>query len=861
MIEYNSDMAARFALSVLVLTTLAAGADKPDFATRQASIQRESAMRSPERTARKSGTEKVLMLLVEFGGPDTVEFIPDGPNRSTWDPIGKADTSEYTGIPGDCSAIVRKYGITGPTRYTYSGPLHNRIERPRSASDASGGSIWSEDFSADYYSAIASGNGYRYRYKRQDGTDVDQDATGSSVAAYYRDASLGALGVEVEVVGWIQVPHSLYWYGADPCPGRLSGSPSMEDAGAIPGAGGVGSFVADAIEAARRARPELDWAAFDKDKDGLLDHLWIVHAGLGQEQGATLLNRTEYGEGTLWSSSGMLGKPVDVAPGLKVGQVILLPENAGATVLAHEFAHRLGADDLYNIASTGEPSTGVWTLMSDSWLGVPGGTAPQAFDPWHLDLWGWLDPLVISDPAQEYVVKVGQTSRFPGGEGVYRGVRIDLPAGTSALPAKPSQSWYWWGGQRDATDSMMTLARPVKVPTGSPALRFSLAYSIEQGWDFLFVQISDDGGKTWKILTNSSTTCKSAAGWMGGASGLPEDLCAAGAGGFTGKSAGYPALVPQSFDLSAYADKEILVRFRYFTDTAWTEDGPFLDDVAIAAGQQTVFSDGAESGEPTWVLTGDFHRSDGALTYPQSYYLQWRNTGADGGFDSILARPDWAPGPMATGLLVWYSNGRYTSNNIRRSLLDAPGFGPKGRLLVVNARPEPYRSPDMAASGYNNESANLTSRYQLRGAPFSLQPSPPFTVTLSGRTVSFEGQAAAPRFRDGSNYLPGLEFTATGPRRTGGDQWMTRRWNTGVVLPSRTAYGVKGAGYLAGTPILFNCSANTSQGTSNCESAAAPMDGGSGNPADTGGHYGWNVDILEQTASGAKLRIWNELGR
>jgi immune inhibitor A len=853
-------MPVRFWPALLILGGLAAAADKPDLPLRRASLARESSLRAGKRTTKKSGTERVLLLLVEFGGPDTVEFIPTGPNRSTWDPIGKADTSEYTGTPGDCSAIVRKYGITGPTRYTYSGPPHNRIERPRSASDTSGTMIWSEDFSPDYYRALATGGGYRYRYRRQDSSEVDQDAAGNSVAAYYRDASLGALGVEVEVVGWLQVPHSLYWYGADPCPGRLSGSPSMEDQGAIPGSGGIRGLLIDAVEAARKARPDLDWTSFDKDKDGFIDHLWIVHAGLGEEDGATLLGRTEYGEGTLWSSSASVGKPVDVVPGLQATQVILLKENAGAAVLAHEFAHRLGADDLYNLAGSGEPSTGVWTLMSDTWTGVPSGSATQAFDPWHLDFWGWLDPLVITDPAREYAVNIGQTSRFPGGDGVYRGVRIDLPAGTAALPAKPSQSWYWWGGQRDATDSLMTLARPVKVPAGS-TLRFSLAYSIEEGWDFLFVQASDDGGRNWKILTNTATTCKTAAGWMGAASGLPEDLCAAGAGGFTGRGDGFPALSRQSFDLSAYADKEILLRFWYFTDTAWTEDGPFLDDISIGAGLQTAFSDGAESAESNWTFTGDFRRSDGTLTYPQSYYLQWRNTGPDGGFDSTLARPDWTPGPMATGLLVWYSNGRYTSNNIRRSLLDPPAFGPKGRLLVVNARPEPYRDPDLVARGYNNEAANISERSQLRGAPFSLQPSPAFAATLSDRTLSFDGKPAVPRFRDGSGYLPGLEFTSPGPRSTGGDRWMTRRWNTGVVLPSRTPYGVKGAGYRAGTPILFNCSANPAQGTSSCESANASLDGGSGDPADSGGHYGWNVEILEQSATGAKLRIWNELGK
>jgi immune inhibitor A len=408
---------------------------------------------------------------------------------------------------------------------------------------------------------------------------------------------------------------------------------------------------------------------------------------------------------------------------------------------------------------------------------------------------------------------------------------------------------------------MMTLAKPVTLPSGNPALRFSLAYSIEEGWDFLFVQVSDDAGKTWKTLTNGSTTCKTATGWMGGASGLPEDLCGAAAGGFTGTSAGFPALAPQTFDLSSYAGKEVLIRFWYFTDTAWTEDGPFLDNVSIVAGAQPVLSDGAEAVDATWLLTGGFQRSDGTLAYRHSYYLQWRNTGPDGGFDSILARPDWTPGPMATGLLVWYSNERYTSNNIRRSLFDPPSFGPKGRMLLVNARPEPYRDPNMVALGFSNEVANLAARSQMRAAPFSLEASPAFTTMLSGRAVPFEGRPAVPLFRDGLGYFPGLELTAPGPRPTGGDRWMTKRWNTGVVIPSRTPYGPKGAGYRAQTPISFNCAASLAQGTATCESGTAALDGGSGNPADSGGHYGWNVEILDQSPAGARIRIWNELGK
>jgi len=77
-----------------------------------------------------------------------------------------------------------------------------------------------------------------------------------------------------------------------------------------------------------------------------------------------------------------------------------MPKNTGLAVLAHEFAHSIGADDLYAY-EVGNPSTGSWSTMCDDWTGFPIGAVPPAMDPWHLDCWGWLNPEVISDPQKE----------------------------------------------------------------------------------------------------------------------------------------------------------------------------------------------------------------------------------------------------------------------------------------------------------------------------------------------------------------------------------------------------------------------------------------------------------------------------
>ncbi len=166
-------------------------------------------------TAAKTGTDTVLVILVEFAGTDTFTWTK---GVSTWDPLGQANSAEWAGTIGDCANIAADTG-----EFTYSGPLHNQIARPLSAEDRSGDMIWTPDFSADYYRNIIFGKGVTFKYTREDGSVVNQKFSGKSVNNYYRDMSRNVYQITGDVVGWVQVPHSVWWYGADPCPGARSG--------------------------------------------------------------------------------------------------------------------------------------------------------------------------------------------------------------------------------------------------------------------------------------------------------------------------------------------------------------------------------------------------------------------------------------------------------------------------------------------------------------------------------------------------------------------------------------------------------------------------------------------------------------
>jgi immune inhibitor A len=824
-----------------------------------------------------SGTDRVLVILVEFAGTDvftwTAPITPtDFTTGSQWDPLGRADPNEAVVdadgnvVVGDCSKI-----ITQTKTFTYSGPLHNKIPRPLSEADRSGQSIWTEDFNNGWFNAFMFGNGVKFQYTRQDGSVVNEDFTGKSVKQYFQDMSGGQYSITGDVIGWLKLSHSTWWYGADKCPGNRSGMSSGSGAdGGIPGAGGNRSMVRDALNAVNAISNTIagfDWKKYDQNGDGIIDRLWIVHAGYGEEDGADLLNRTDYGEAANWSHSGGVTPPYQVAPGVAAGPYIMMPENGGIGVFAHESAHNLGASDLYAYGN-GDTSTGFWALQADDWTGYPIGFEPPAADPWHLDNWGWLNPKTIVDPNQIYNVTVGQASNFPGGDGVYRGVKIALPNGAAPLPVQPWQgSYYWWGGKADLANGMMTTKNPIAVTGGPTAtLSFDLAYGIETEWDFMWVQASMDGGATWNTLTNTKTSCIHDPGWIGGQYGFPDDLCGAGLGGFTGYNAAFPAPEAQEFDLTSYLGQSILLRFWYMTDWGTTYEGPFVDNVKVVAGPTTLFADDAEGGDAKWTYAAPWQRSSGRQTFTHNFYLQWRNVSKTGGYDESLGDARWRFGPANTGLLVWYNNNFYNDNEIFNYLTDFPGYGPKGKMLVVDSHPEPYRYPDLVAQGYDNEAANLTSRGQMRDAPYSLNASVPFTYTdpygwanvPTPKPYGYPGRPAVSVFHDAFGYYPGAEFVPGGPVGQTSARWMTKQWDASTVVPAKQSYGVKAPGYNGTDRFRFGCSTNAA-GQVLCYSYPSGLGyaGGTGNPAEVGGDYGWRVQILSQTAMTATLQIWN----
>ena len=125
------------------------------------------------------------------------------------------------------------------------------------------------------------------------------------------------------------------------------------------------------------------------------------------------------------------------------------------------------------------------------------------------------------------------------------------PVENVLIPAEVDQVGCWWSNSGDSINS--TLSRKVDL-TGinSATLRYQLWYEVEEDWDYGYVQVSLNLGKSWKILETPETS--------------PRNPIGNGFGsGYTGESRGW---VNQTVDLTPFVGSEVLLRFQYVTDDA-----------------------------------------------------------------------------------------------------------------------------------------------------------------------------------------------------------------------------------------------------------------------------------------------------
>ncbi len=170
---------------------------------------------------------------------------------------------------------------------------------------------------------------------------------------------------------------------------------------------------------------------------------------------------------------------------------------------------------------------------------------------------------------------------------------------TGLLPADSfSGDYAFWSNRGDESDMTLTREFDLSSVSGDVLLSFQTWYDIEEDWDYIHLEASTDG-KTWEILTTPLGTDSNPSGESYG-------------WGYTGKTEGW---VQENVDLSAYAGKQVQVRFEYVTDAAVNGEGMLIDDIRIDA--VNYFSD-LESDNGGWEAEG-FVRVQNIL--PQTFQV------------------------------------------------------------------------------------------------------------------------------------------------------------------------------------------------------------------------------------------------
>lgn len=462
-----------------------------------------------------------------------------------------------------------------------------------------------------------------------------------------------------------------------------------------------------------------------REPDGVIDHLMVFHASVGEEAGGGVL-----GADAIWSHRFNLGQAhvlqgtSSSLPNRFDGQYAafdytIQPIDAAAGVCAHEYGHDLGLPDEYDTQYTGkgEPVS-YWSIMSSgSWAGQIGGTQPTAFSSWakhflQKSIGGrWIndDQIAINDledNPQVYTLFQTTDNSRPNM------IKVDLPE-KQIEGLKPYAGEYSFHSAK-GDDLKNSMSRKLTVPTGESAiLTFKTWYEIEKDYDFARVVVNG------KAVAGNITTMDD-----------PYNTGLVPAIG--GESNGW---IDAEFDLSEWAGQDIELAFEYITDGGLAMEGMYLDDLSfIVDGVVTSIDDGES--KSSFELNG-YLLSNGFYQAQHYYLLQWRShTDVDEGLANIKRMGQVIS--FEPGLIVWYVDESLTDNWVGKH----PG---EGWLGVVDA--------DQNAMVWANTGEVAQTRYQVRDAAFSLQDQAPMRLVNSDNDVledtSLIGNAS---FADNQDY-------------------------------------------------------------------------------------------------------------
>lgn len=480
---------------------------------------------------------------------------------------------------------------------------------------------------------------------------------------FYQDESGGTFSFTGKTYGWVTADNNASYYGEN--------DPDNDDSDK-----NVPALVKEAVTKAVQEHGinlaeydledpyDLDEDGNIEEADGLIDHVMIYHASVGEEAGGGVL-----GDDAIWSHrffvDGQKGGYTIPGTSKKLFGYTIQPIDAATGVVVHEFGHDLGLSDEYDIAGSEEGSpVGIWSVMaSGSWVGNPAGTKPTGFSPharsFLQNTYGgdWIDELVVNlddimGNAQD--VSLVEASNHSG---TVNQIRVNLPEPLFDFMPPYTGSYQYYSGKGDMKSNSMSFN--VDLPaTGTLELSMKAHWDIEVDWDYLVVKANETvlAGNHTKV-TNSQHP--SVTNFITG-----KSLDISGAEGTEG-------WVDLTFDVTAYAGQSVTFSLNYETDQSVGGYGFVADDIVVKQSGATIHTDGAEAADAV-TLDGFSRASDKAPGLPQNYWIQLRSAnGRDAGLGNTFNSP---------GVLVWFGNENYSDNKV--GVDDHPGFGFTG---VVDA--------------------------------------------------------------------------------------------------------------------------------------------------------------------------------
>jgi immune inhibitor A len=557
-------------------------------------------------------------------------------------------------------------------------------------------SFWVKDFNSSHYQQLIFGKtGFLHNKKKLITTNQ-----------YYTQQSAGSWSLAGNVTDWSLAKHDAAYYGAH----HKTDDYTQNDVKPTELVTETLQSVASRIKGKERLYDQRDPYDLDDDgnvmeADGLLDNLFVVHAGKGEEAGG--------GDNAIWSHRSVIGpEPVSI-PGttLKAYDYIIQPEDGATGVFAHEYAHNLGLPDEYDTSGTGTGSpVEAWSLMSyGSWTGTILGTEPSGFSPWDklffASLYGgnWSVPNVIDHAdlknGRQVSIREAVANTKKG-----KMTKINLPKKIVSPPLQPlgKKSYYSTKGNMLRTkliSPQIDLTQKQKAE-----ITFDTWYDIEAGYDFLYVQVYvDEEEKPKQIASYTGTTNKK---W-----------------------------IKKTLDLSAFVGHRIRLEFHYVTDIGAVQEGFYVDNIQVNADKQTLLTDDAE-GTPTFTKEG-FQLFDGSpIAYPNYYLLEWRTqNGVDRGLAHLRRNNSLLS--YDPGLLVWYYDGSYGEDN---QTGNHPG---EGFLGVVDAH---------QVGHYWSDGKVGSTRYQVNDAAFHVIPTSPIHVVYPDVTMKYKSKLGISNFDDQVDY-------------------------------------------------------------------------------------------------------------